>query len=80
MMGMMDWWEGMMGDDEGQQANIGEWLAMVGDNEGCQKNGKWWSKGEGQWKNNGRMTWYNGGSWVYDKPTKKHIFQGMDER
>jgi len=39
MMGMMDWWEGMMGDDEGQQANIGEWLAMVGDNKGCQK--KW---------------------------------------
>lgn len=42
-----EWWEGMMGDDEGQQANIGEWLAMVGDNKGCQKNGKWWAKGEG---------------------------------
>jgi hypothetical protein len=39
VMGMMDWWEGMMRDDEGQQVNIGEWLAMAGDNNGCQKMG-----------------------------------------
>jgi hypothetical protein len=35
---------GMMGDDEGQQVNIGEWLVMVGDNKGCPKNRKWWLK------------------------------------
>jgi hypothetical protein len=39
VMGVMDWCEGMMGDDEGQQANIGEWLTMAGENKGCQKMG-----------------------------------------
>lgn len=74
-MGMMDWWEGMMGDDEGQQANIRERLAMARDNKGCQKMGNGGLKVKvdegtmGQWHG----TMGNGG--FMTNPPKKTFFK-----